>query len=296
MLSPLKNVFQKIYTTLTAPLAKLFAQPTIDAATLQELRTLLLQADTGPVTTATILTNLEQRLHTNSLKTGSELQEALKQELVSLLKPYNNSSPVDVYLLVGINGSGKTTCAGKLAYRFTKEGKKTLLVAADNFRAAAQEQLSQWATKSDVSIYKGMPGQDPGAVVFSGCQLFKDDGYDKLIIDTAGRLQTKVNLMHELAKLKRIIAKQLPHATVHTLLTIDSMLGQNSLNQATLFNECTPLDGLILTKLDGTGKGGIVFAINHQANIPVAFISHGETIDSFKDFDQENFVTSILSL
>ena len=199
-----------------------------------------------------------------------------------------------VFLFVGINGSGKTTSIGKLAHHYTQQGKKVLLVAADTFRAAAPEQLNQWALQVGADILIGKEGQDPASLVFQGCEKFKNEQYDILIIDTAGRLQTKINLMHELAKIKRSLSKQLPEESIATLLTIDSMLGQNSFEQAKLFKEATDVNGIILTKMDGTGKGGIVFAIAQELGIPVAFLTFGEQADQLKKFDAQEYVTELL--
>jgi fused signal recognition particle receptor len=196
---------------------------------------------------------------------------------------------------VGINGSGKTTFAAKLANAYVTQGKKTLLVAADTFRAAAVEQLTTWATRTNTPIVTGNPGQDPASVIFQGCQQFNLHHYDALIIDTAGRLHTKTNLMHELAKIKRIIAQQLPNEPVETLLTIDAMLGQNSFEQAKLFKECTHVNGIVLTKMDGTGKGGIVFSIAHELNIPITFISYGEQLTQFASFNPHTYVQELIN-
>ena len=199
-----------------------------------------------------------------------------------------------VYVMVGINGSGKTTFAAKLANKFKQKGHKVLLVAADTFRAAATEQLEAWATKIGVDIVTGSAEQDPASVVFKGCEKCKQEGYDKIIIDTAGRLQTKVNLMKELEKIKKIIKRHFPDENINTLLTIDSMLGQNSLEQAKVFQESTDVNGIILTKMDGTAKGGIVFAISQELNIPIAYISFGEQLDQFKTFDAKEYVSELL--
>ena len=170
-----------------------------------------------------------------------------------------------------------------------------LLVAADNFRAAAPEQLKQWAERTHASIITGKEGQDPSSVVFAGCEQFKMQNFDTLIIDTAGRLQTKINLMKELEKIRKVIGRQLPNHSICTLLTIDSMLGQNSFEQATLFNESTQLDGIVLTKMDGTGKGGIVFAITQQLGIPVAYIAYGEQPEQLKVFNHQEYVQELLN-
>jgi len=202
--------------------------------------------------------------------------------------------PADLFLLVGINGSGKTTFASKLANYYKRQHKKVLFVAADTFRAAAVEQLSEWAVKLGVDIVHGSANQDPAAVVYQGCEKFKHENYDVLIIDTAGRLQTKTNLMQELGKIKRVIGKVLPDKDILTLLTLDAMLGQNSLVQAQVFNEVVSLSGVVLTKMDGTGKGGIVLAVAQQLRLPVVFISCGERVDDLKLFDSQEYVTNLV--
>ncbi len=294
MFNFIKNQLQKIYTHFSR-IATIFSKPSIDQATLNELEQLLIEADTGVATTRFILEQLKKNIGTQSIS-GTDLKDLLSQELLKLLKPFTFPQENKIiYLLIGINGSGKTTFAGKLAHSAVSHHKKTILVAADTFRAAAPEQLSAWATKSGASLIVGNPNQDPASVVFAGCQQFKNENADYLIIDTAGRLQTKINLMNELAKIKRSIIKQLPDYTIITLLTIDGMLGQNSFQQAKLFNEATKIDAIALTKMDGTGKGGIVFAINHELNIPVAYFSYGEAIDQLKLFNCEEYVQSILN-
>ena len=201
----------------------------------------------------------------------------------------------DLYLLVGINGSGKTTAAAKLAYQYKQENKRVLFIAADTFRAAATQQLAQWAQKLGADIVIGAEGQDPASVIFTGIQKFKQEQFDVLIIDTAGRLQTKINLMKELEKIKRVINSQLPQTPITILLTIDAMLGQNSFEQAKLFHESTPIDGVILTKMDGTGKGGIVFGITNELKIPIAYISFGEKPEQFTLFNAQEYVHDLLN-
>ncbi len=288
---------------------------------------LLLSADTGVQTTRTIITKLKEQFNRGEIQEGKDLQTALADILLDILKeservknitvrmdstssPRTVINPSDrpelvegfdrsseqsnIYLLVGINGSGKTTFAAKLAHKLSQEGKKVLLIAADTFRAAALEQLTCWAEKTGTDIVLGTPQQDPASVVFQGCEKFKQENFDALIIDTAGRLQTKVNLMKELEKIKKVIHKHLPDAPINTLLTIDAMLGQNSFNQAQLFNESTDVTGVVLTKMDGTGKGGIVFGIAHELNIPVAYISFGEQADQMRLFNAQEYVQELL--
>jgi fused signal recognition particle receptor len=296
MFNFIKNSLKKIYHAVTGKLAGLFGKKTVDAETLKELELILLQADTGVPTTRTIINQIREQQKQGLIEHGSALKDALEVSLLDILTHRKAPQETPITLLVGINGSGKTTFAAKLAQHAVKQGHKVLLVAADTFRAAAPEQLNSWAERTGADIITGKPGQDPASVVFAGCTTFKQGGYDRLIIDTAGRLQTKVNLMHELEKIKRSIHKQLPDIAITTLVTIDSMLGQNSFEQAKLFHESTDLSGIVLTKMDGTGKGGIVFAIAHQLEIPVAYISYGEQPEDFKPFDAADYVRNLLAM
>lgn len=296
MFNFLKNQLQKIYHSVTGKLTELFSRKHIDDATLQELELLLISADTGVKTTRTIIEALKKEYAQGSIKAGDDLKQALSKHLHALLQPAPQQIyDAPIYVLVGINGSGKTTFAGKLAHEQVKNNRKVLFVAGDTFRAAAPEQLRIWASRIGADIVLGAEKQDPSAVIYKGCQQFKENGYDTLIIDTAGRLQTKTNLMAELEKIKRTISKQLPDKKIVTLLTIDSMLGQNSFEQAKLFNESTQLDGIVLTKMDGTGKGGIVFAISQELQVPVIYLSFGEGLDHYKRFDAHEYITQLLT-
>jgi fused signal recognition particle receptor len=294
MFSFIKNALQKIYSQFTSKLSGLFSRKVLDKETMAELELILISADTGVKTTRVIMHNLEAQFKAGTLTQGSDLKEALRKELLAILSAKKAPEKSEIYLLVGINGSGKTTCAGKLTYALSQEGKKVLLVAADTFRAAAPEQLRLWAEKSNASIVIGKEGQDPASVVFAGCEKFKQEHFDVLIIDTAGRLQTKVNLMKELEKIRKVIDRQLPDMRINTLLTIDSMLGQNSFEQAKLFHESTRVDGIVLTKMDGTGKGGIVFSIIQELGIPISYITYGEQLDQIAAFDAQEYVTELL--
>jgi len=296
MFNSIKQAFTRLYTTITSPLQKLFTRSQIDEDTLKELERILLEADTGIVTSSMLIDKMRQAARKEGFK-ADDIKTTLARSLRELLAeqvcaPSLYDAPI--VLLMGINGSGKTTCASKLAYRAQKAGKKVLLVAADTFRAAATEQLILWAQKLGVDIVVGDGKQDPATVVFRGCKKFSDEGYDQLIIDTAGRLQTHINLMKELEKIRRVIGKQVPQAKICSLLTIDGMLGQNSFEQAKLFHGNTPLDGIIITKMDGTGKGGIIFAIVATLHIPIAYISYGEQVDALMPFNAENYIDTIL--
>jgi len=290
----LKKKLKKIYNTFTTKVHSLFTSKTVDEETLKELETLLIAADAGVKTTKTIIENLKKEVLRGKIQEGEDLHKALAKQLNDLLATQQFEKKSDIFLLVGINGSGKTTFAAKLAHKLKAEGKKVLLVAADTFRAAAVEQLTDWAKKVNVALHTGTPGQDPASVVFTACQRFKEEHFDALIIDTAGRLQTKVNLMKELEKIKKNITRHLPDTPINTLLTIDAMLGQNSLQQARVFHESTQIRGVILTKMDGTGKGAIVFAIVQELEVPIAYISFGEQLDQFKLFKAQEYVDQLL--
>lgn len=297
MFNFLKQKLSSIYNQFTEKAKSLFSKK-VDENTLKELEQLLLSADTGVKTTRIIIKNLKDKVQSGKIHEGQDLKEALAQELTDILKVKdynpNDLKHSDVYLLVGINGSGKTTFAAKLAFWLKEQNNKVLFVAADTFRAAAVEQLEKWGQELDIPVIKGTTNQDPASVVYKGCQEYKNNNFNKLIIDTAGRLQTKVNLMKELEKIKKTIQKLLPEKKVYTLLTIDAMLGQNSFDQAKIFNESTNVDGIILTKLDGTGKGGIVFSIVQELKIPIAFISYGEKPNQLKLFNTEEYVKDLL--
>ncbi len=293
MFSFIKQKLQKIYTAVTAKAHALFSRTTLDEQTLKELEILLISADTGVETTRAIIEKLKKDAPAHK---GKELRAQLAPILLSILNKPIGAAPTDtnIFLLVGINGSGKTTFAGKLAHYYAQQNKRVLLVAADTFRAAAPEQLAAWAQRCNADIVLGKPQQDPASVVFAGCQQFVQNNYDVLIIDTAGRLQTKVNLMNELSKIKKVITKQLPDNSIKTILTIDTMLGQNSFEQAQLFKKSTNVNSIVLTKMDGTGKGGILFAISDQLSIPIEYITFGEQPDQLKLFDAQEYVHGLL--
>lgn len=295
MFSFIKQNLQKIYSSVTSKLQTIFSRNSFDDETIKELEALLLSADTGIKTTRAIIEHIKEEAHNGALTDGAAMRAALDRYLTKLLATKKAPLHNNVYLLVGINGSGKTTFAAKLAHFYTMHGKKVLLVAADTFRAAAVEQLATWAQRTNTSLVTGSPQQDPASVVFTGCEAFKKGDYDMLIIDTAGRLQTKTNLMRELEKIKRSIVRNLPDTPITTFMTIDAMLGQNSFDQAKIFQECTPIDGIVLTKIDGTGKGGIVFSITQELNIPIAYLSYGEKVEQLKQFDADEYVKTLLN-
>lgn len=294
MFTALKNAFVSWYTQLNHSLAELFGRAHIDETALADLERILLTADVGVATTQAILVRLRERMRAQKLSSGADLQRLLRTYLEELLTIPHPATDKRIYLLVGINGSGKTTAAAKLAYQYTQQGFRVLLVAADTFRAAAVQQLQQWAESLRIPVVAGTPGQDPASVVFAGCQRFIREQFDYLIIDTAGRLQTKTHLMDELAKIKRTITKQCGADQVLTLLTIDSLLGQNSFEQAKLFHAATAIDGVILTKTDGTSKGGIVLAIAHQLKIPIIYGTNGEEKTALYEFNATAFINRMM--
>ncbi len=291
----IKKNLQKIYSSITSSLLTIFSAKTISQESLQEIERILITADTGVTTTKKIIASLNAQYAAGNITEGKQLQQALEKELLLTLSqakaPQKDSS---VFLLIGINGSGKTTFAGKLAHSFTAQGKSCLLAAADTFRAAAPEQLKSWATQSKSEIFIGSLNQDPAAIAYGACEQYKKNHTDILIIDTAGRLQSKENLMREVEKIKKVIQKQLPDKTIHTLLTVDAMLGQNSFDQAKVFHEAVSIDGIVLTKIDGTGKGGIIFSITQQLGIPVEYISYGEQMNDIKLFNAQEYVTNLV--
>ena len=295
MFNFLKNKISKIAETFSTKAASLFSRTSVDEEFLRELEVLLISSDAGYATTQKIMAKLRSDVAAERITDGGGIAAALQTQLEGILAgPAAADVAPTVIMLVGINGSGKTTFAAKLAATLKSEGKKVLLVAGDTFRAAATNQLVEWGTRIGTEVFVGKDSQDPASVIFDGCAHFKAHGYDHIIIDTAGRLQTKVNLMRELAKMRKIINKQLPDATVGTWLTIDAMLGQNSFTQAEIFHEATTVDGLILTKLDGTGKGGIVFAITEKLNVPILYITFGEQPLDVKEFEATDYVATVL--
>lgn len=298
MLNALKEKLHKIYSSLTLQFQSIFTTKTIDQKTIDQVQELLIKADTGFTTTKKIITHLQQAHGHGTIKQGPDLSTFLHEELCKLLatKQLLNINQATVFLMIGINGSGKTTFTGKLAHFFARQNKKCFIAAADTFRAAAQQQLELWSKHAEATLISGKPNQDAASVVFDACDEFKKQNADILIIDTAGRLQTKEHLMRELEKIKRIIIKQLPNHTVCTLLTIDSMLGQNSLEQAKIFHEVCTIDGIVLTKMDGTGKGGTVFAIVNAIQTPIAFVSWGEKIEDMAPFKAEQYVDHLLGI
>jgi fused signal recognition particle receptor len=275
----------------------LLGRKEVDAALLDELEELLITADLGVETTLFLVQALQEKLKRRELGDVDRLKAVLKDEMVALLQgppPREISSRPWVTLLVGINGVGKTTTIAKLANRDRRQGLAPLLVAADTFRAAAVEQLEIWGERVGAQVVKQKTGSDPAAVVFDGLTAALSRGVDTVYVDTAGRLHTKVNLMEELKKIFRTAAKKIPDAPHDVILVLDATTGQNALSQARLFHEAVGLTGIILTKMDGTAKGGVALAVAHETGIPLRYIGVGEGMEDLRPFDAEAFVAAIL--
>ncbi|MEJ5198696.1 MAG: signal recognition particle-docking protein FtsY [Anaerolineae bacterium] len=281
-------------------IATLFQANEITEDTWTEMEELLVQADVGVNTALQVVERLRARVKKENLKRMEDVRAALKQELVRLLEhpPFTNLDEprmLSVVLVVGVNGSGKTTSIAKLARYYKNRGRKVVLAAADTFRAAAIDQLKIWGERAGVEVIAQAPGADPGAVVYDAIRACQESRKaDMLIVDTAGRLHTKYNLMKELEKVRAVCARQVHNAPHETLLVLDATTGQNAISQAKHFKDSVQVTGIILTKLDGTAKGGIVFAIEQELGVPVRFVGTGEKLDDLAEFDPVAFVNGIL--
>jgi fused signal recognition particle receptor len=296
----LKSQLKRTRSGLSGILASLpIGQKEINDDLLEEIEASLIMADVGVDATTEIIRHLTQSVERHQLSDGLALSTALKQELLSILEPCNIPLKIPeqdtpfVILVVGVNGAGKTTTIGKLAKRLQAQGHSVMLAAGDTFRAAAVEQLQVWGARNNIHVVAQHTGADSASVIYDGLQSAQAKGIDVLIADTAGRLHTKSNLMDELKKVKKIMGKLDPAAPHEVLLVLDAGTGQNALSQAKLFNETVALTGLVLTKLDGTAKGGIIFALAKHTGIPIRFIGLGEGIDDLQDFDAELFVDAL---
>ncbi len=271
----------------------------IEDSLFEELEEILIQADVGIHTTMKLVDGLKEQAEENDVETPEELLEFFQQELRELLQANNENLDINtglnILIVVGVNGSGKTTTIAKVARRFKDEDKKVMLAAADTFRAAAIDQLKVWADRLGVDIIAQSEGSDAAAVAFDAVQAAKSRGVDLLIIDTAGRLHTQKNLMEELKKVKRIVDREAEDAFTQVLLVLDATTGQNAVSQAELFNEAVDVDGIALTKLDGTAKGGIVIAIKNELGIPIKLIGVGEDAEDLQDFNPEEFVEALFA-
>lgn len=270
----------------------------IDEDLFMDLEDILVGADLGVEMTMDVVDELRERVRTGGIKEPTEITGVLKEILIERLNSVDSGEAIgetspSVVLVVGVNGVGKTTTIGKVAANLKNEGKKVLMVAADTFRAAAVDQLKEWSKRAGVDIIAQPEGSDPASVVFDAIASAKAKGYDVLLCDTAGRLHNKKNLMNELGKIYRIIEREMPNAKLMTLLVVDATTGQNALLQAKEFNSFTNLDGLVITKLDGSAKGGVVFPLQYELKIPVKLIGVGEGIEDLKAFDATEFVEAI---
>ena len=270
----------------------------VDEELLEELEEALILSDVGFETSTKIIERLRNKIKTDRIEDSEEVKKELCNIISDILSENDNSLKLNtkpsVILVVGVNGAGKTTSIGKMAASFKAEGKKVLVAAADTFRAAAIEQLEVWTERAGVEILKRPEGADPASVAFDAAKKAKDENYDIVIIDTAGRLHTKKNLMDELGKINRTVLKEIPDADVETLIVLDGTSGQNAVIQAKEFAEVTNITGIVLTKLDGTAKGGVVIGICSELNIPVKFIGVGEGINDLQKFDSKEFAKALL--
>lgn len=285
---------------LTQGLSGLLPGRKIDAEILDELETRLISADVGMEASSRILEDLRKRVARKELADVDALLKALHEAMLAILRPVERKLVVDqehkpyVILVVGINGAGKTTTIGKLAHRLMSQGLSVMLASGDTFRAAAREQLETWAQRNKVTMVAQQQGAEPAAVIFDGLQAARAREVDVLIADTAGRLHTQTHLMDELRKVKRVLARLDPSAPHEVLLVLDGTIGQNAVKQADEFNRSLGVTGLVVTKLDGTAKGGVVLAIAQKLGIPIRFVGVGEQIEDFGEFDAEAFVTALL--
>ncbi|MGN1346485.1 MAG: signal recognition particle-docking protein FtsY [Eubacteriales bacterium] len=269
----------------------------VDEELLEELEEIMICADMGTSTTEKIIEELRDRIKTERIKSADDVKTALGEILMAQVgegEPLNLSTSPSVILVIGVNGVGKTTSIGKIANNLRKDGKRVIVAAADTFRAAAIEQLAIWCDRAGVELVRQNEGSDPASVVYDAIAAANKRKADVLIIDTAGRLHNKSNLMDELAKINRIISRELPGAARETLLVLDATTGQNAVMQAKKFRETADITGLILTKLDGTAKGGAIFSIKDEINIPVKFIGVGEHIDDMQPFDAKMFIDALM--
>lgn len=272
----------------------------IDDDFYEELEETLIMADLGMETTEKLIESLKIKVKENKVKDTVEcknlLAEVMIENLSSHMEMNDTETEKEVILLVGVNGVGKTTTAGKLAAIYSQRGKSVLIAAADTFRAAAIDQLNVWAERANVDIIKGNEGGDPASVVFDAVKASRARGVQRLIVDTAGRLHNKKNLMSELSKIRKVIAKEFPEAKCTTYVVLDGTTGQNAVMQAREFNEVADIDAIVLTKLDGTAKGGIAFAISDELEVPIKYIGVGEKIEDLQDFDAESFVKALIGI
>lgn len=269
----------------------------VDEELLDTLEEELIMADVGLETSEEIIAKLKEKIKKEKVVEPDEVKKEIKNIVLETFNENSSSLNLEgkpaVILMIGVNGAGKTTSIGKIAYKLKNEGKKVIVAAGDTFRAAAVEQLEEWTKRAGVEIVKGQENQDPSSVIFEACKRAKEETADVLICDTAGRLQNKKYLMEELKKMKRVIDRELPESSKETILVLDASTGQNAISQVEAFKDCTGITGLIVTKLDGTSKGGIVIRLVKENKIPVKYIGVGEKIDDMEEFNGEDFVNAI---
>ncbi|MBS4020900.1 MAG: signal recognition particle-docking protein FtsY [Dethiobacter sp.] len=299
-ISRIRDGLKKTRSGIMGRMENLFARSAFDEDFYGELEEILIGADVGVETTLELVQKLRERIKTDKLKEPDRVMEVLKGLLLEILGTDKTGLNIDtdkpsVVLVLGVNGVGKTTTIGKLAARLRNEGKKVVLAAGDTFRAAAIEQLEVWSERSGAEIIKHQQGGDPAAVLFDAVNAARSRAADVVICDTAGRLHNKANLMEELKKVRRVVEKAMPGAPHEILLVLDASTGQNALVQARVFNESAPLTGVVLTKLDGTAKGGIVVAVARELSVPVKFVGVGESIDDLQPFDPVEYVDGLFA-
>ena len=297
----LRNSLSKTKDSLIGRIAKIVTRRAIDDDLIDEIEEILIEADVGVKATTRLIDRLRERARDGSVSDSDGVMALLKDEIRSILSadgrelfPSGAGKPV-IWLITGVNGVGKTTTIGKLATHFASQDKKVMIAACDTFRAAAIDQVAIWAERSGVELIRSQEGADPAAVAFDAASAARARGADLLLVDTAGRLHTKSNLMEELKKIKRVVVKAAPDAAVLSKLIIDGSTGQNALSQVRIFADAVGCDGLIITKLDGTAKGGVVIAIAEELNVPVDFIGLGETVDDLQRFDPKQFAEALLA-
>ena len=295
----LKNGLNKTKTSFDEKMNDIFSNfRKVDENLLEELEEALIMSDVGANTSATIINNLRERVKKENIKDEQGVREALRKEIQEIFDATDNTLKLEtkpaVILVVGVNGVGKTTSIGKIANRLKKDGKKVVVAAADTFRAAAVEQLEIWANRVGCDIVKREEGVDPASVVYDAIKITKEKNADVLICDTAGRLHNKKYLMDELIKIKKVIDKELPDSSEEVLMVLDATTGQNAISQVQAFKETVDITGIVLTKLDGTAKGGAVIGIVNENKVPVKFIGVGEQVDDMEIFNSEYFVKAII--
>ncbi len=297
----LKQSLTKTKDSLVGKIAKVVSRRKIDDELLEEIEEILIEADVGVQATTRLIDSVKEKARRRRLTDGDDVIALLKEEIAEILSGQREPLELDksngpvVWMIVGVNGVGKTTTIGKLATTFSAEGHKVMIAACDTFRAAAIDQIEIWAQRSNVDIVRSQHGSDPASVAFDAARAAESRGADIMLVDTAGRLHTKTNLMEELKKIKRVVAKALPGASIYTKLIIDGSTGQNALSQVQIFTEAVGCDGIIVTKLDGTAKGGVMIAVAEELKVPVDFIGIGEGIDDLHRFDPKAFAEALFS-